>query len=177
MNNRIEFKNSRPIFTTNFSGDPTRDYFGSSARKLSVIIQDKQLAMDMREDGFNIKETKPREGEDEGFTPEYFVNVNLNFNSKRPPKVYLISGKRQVLLTEETVGQLDEMRIKTINMILNPYQSDARATKTLYVSSMQVVQDLDDDPYAMEYNSYLYDKEQSLSGDDVDIEFEEVPFR
>lgn len=173
---RIELKNARPIFMTNFAGDPKRDNFGSAARKVTLVIPDEKVVKDLIRDGVNVRETRPREGEEEGYIPEHFVTVNLNFNAKFPPKVYLISGNSQVLLDEEDVGMLDTVRIKHVNAIVNPYQYSPSSNTTLYVSSMQVVQDLEDDPYAAEYIQRKGEQGNDTGGTDDPYHEDELPF-
>lgn len=98
------------IFTTNFSGDPARDRFGSDKRRVNVVIPTVEQAMDMRAMGINVKETHPNPNYtyDEPFVPTYYVPVTVNVDSKWPPHVYWITlqGKR-LLCTPETIGQLD----------------------------------------------------------------------
>ena len=74
---------------------------------------------------------------------------------KYPPKVYLVSGNCEPkLLDEDSVGSIDQMRVKNVNVILNPYEYDpANNGMSLYVRTMYVEQDLDDDPYAARYRA------------------------
>ena len=76
----VSIENTRFIFRTNFSGDPERDSFGSTARKANIIIPDEELALSLRDEGFNVKQTKPREGEEEDYIPKYFVSISLNYD-------------------------------------------------------------------------------------------------
>ena len=57
-----------------------------------------------------------------------------------------------MLLDEESVSCIDQMRIKNVNVILNPYEYDpVNNGLSLYIRTMYVEQDLDDDPYAAQY--------------------------
>lgn len=169
--NFIFVENTKPIWTTNFSGDPTRDKFGSNARQLSIEIPNHEQARDLIDDGFNVRMTKPKDGDDDGFVPTYFVSVKLNYNSKFPPKVYLVSGEAEpVLLDEETVGTLDYCRIKNINAVLNPYNNPNTHRNSLYVQTMYVEQDIDADPFASRYRKDRNDgpvKYESASDDEL----------
>ena len=114
--------------------------------------------------------TKPREGEEEDFVPTYFVSVNINYDSKWPPKIYLVSGNSEpVLLDEDTVNELDHCRIKNINAVLNPYNNPNTHRTSLYVQTMYVEQDLESDPFASRYARF--DRESPTYGTD-----EELPF-
>lgn len=148
----ISIENTRPIFVPNFSGDPERDRFGSNARQVNLVIPDPEQALDLRDAGFNVKETKPREDDGDDFEPVYYVNVKLNYNSDYPPRVYLVSGDADpVLLDEESVDMLDRCYILNINAVLNPYYNQRTDRKSLYVRTMYVEQDIEEDPFASRY--------------------------
>lgn len=149
-NNRIILENTRFIYDTNFAGDPMRDRFKSTQRRANVIIPDPAIAHQMIDDGFNVKQTVPREGEEEGFIPTYFVSVVINYESKFPPRIFLVVGDSEpVLLDAESVAVLDTIRASNVDVFLNPRVWDRG--KTLYVNTMYVTQDLTADPFAMKY--------------------------
>lgn len=156
----IAIENTRFIFNTNFSGDPERDSYGDIRRKANIIIPDPEQAKDLIKAGFRVRETRPRKDEDpEEFTPEYCIPVILKYRDrtgalvKYPPKVYLVVDDNEpVLLDEDTVGKLDSIRARNVNVILNPYEYDpANNGVNLYIRTMYVEQELDDDPYAARY--------------------------
>ncbi len=161
MNTRtIAIDDTRFIFATNFSGDPTKDRFNDARRKANVLIPDPEQAKDLIKMGIKVRETRPRPDDDpEEFVPEYFVPVLLKYRNrtgqpvKYPPRVYLVSGDNEpVPLDEESVDCIDQMRVKNVNVILNPYEYDpANNGVSLYIRTMYVEQDLDDDPYAARY--------------------------
>ena len=66
-----------------------------------------------------------------------------------------MSGEGEpVLLDEDTVEEIDSMRVKNVNVILNAYEYDpANNGLSLYIRTMYVEQDLDDDPYAARYRN------------------------
>lgn len=143
------------IFETNFSGDPKRDRFGNNQRKANLVIPDIDLARQLIDEGYNVRLTKPREGEEEGFIPRYFVSVKLNYDSKWPPKVYLVTEENGgVLLDAESVCCIDNMWVESVNAVLNPYEGPNG--KSLYVKSMEVFQKLDDDPITSKYARRAY---------------------
>ena len=147
----ISIENTKFIFKTNFSGDPERDNFGSDARRANIIIPDPEMAMDMLRDGFNVKQTKPKPDE-EDFEPTYFVAVNVNYDTEWPPRIYLVSGDAEpVLLDEESVGMLDRCYVLNVNAVLNPYRNQRTGRSSLYVRTMYVEQDIEDDPFAHRY--------------------------
>lgn len=157
------------IFATNFSGDLSKDRFADSRRKANLLIPDPEQAKDLIKAGFKVRETRPRPDDDPNeFVPEYFVTVLLKYRNragqpvKYPPKVYLVSGDNEpVLLDEDSVSCIDSMRVKNVNVILNPYEYDpVNNGLSLYIRTMYVEQDLDDDPYAARYRSRQEDYEE-----------------
>lgn len=149
----ICIENTRFIFQTNFSGDPERDRFGSDARKANLVIPDYMQARELIDAGFNVRQTKPREGDEEDFVPTYFVSVNANYDTDWPPKIYLVSGDAEPrLLDEDSVGILDKCSILNVNAVLNPYHNARTHRSSLYVRTMYVEQNLEEDPFAHLYN-------------------------
>lgn len=93
----------------NFSGDPSRDAWGSDRNKFMIVIPPEAI-QDFMDKGVNVKQTRPRPGEEEGFEPTYFVTVNVNPysvvyqaeggnpSSVYPPSVDIICGPNKHLL-------------------------------------------------------------------------------
>lgn len=148
----ISIENTRFIFRTNFSGDPERDTFGSEARKANIVIPSEEQALDMIDQGFNVKTTKPKPGEEIDFVPTYFVSINVNYDTDWPPKIYLVSGDATpVLLDSESIDILDKCYVLNVDVVLNPYRNQRTGKSSLYVRTMYVTQDVDDDPFAHRY--------------------------
>ena len=159
--NLVIVENGKFIFDTNFAGDPKKDRFGSDERKANLVIPDIDLARELIDDGFNVRLTKPRVGEEEGFVPRYFVKVKLNYKSTWPPKVYLVTDDdRSVLLDEESVACLDDIWVDRVNAVLNRYEGPNG--KSLYVKSMEVYQKVDDDPISAKYRRRNRDEEEEI---------------
>lgn len=161
MDKRITIDNTRFIFPTNFSGNPANDRFADTRRKCNIIIPDPEQARDLIKQGIKVRETTPRGDEDpRDFIPEYFVTAVLKFEDrmgnpvKYPPKIYLVvDDNPPVLLNEDTIDRLDQIRVKNVNVILNAYEYDpVNHSKSLYIRTMYVEQDMDDDPYAARYS-------------------------
>lgn len=159
QNNVIAVDDTNFIFATNFSGNPDNDRFNDSRRKANILIPNPAQAIELRNEGFNVRETSPREDDDPAnFNPEYFVQALLSYRKrngqpvKYPPKVYLVVGNSEpLLLDEESVACLDQIRVKNVNVILNRHEHDTGVN--LYIRTMYVEQDLDDDPYAARYRN------------------------
>ena len=102
--------------------------------------------------GLNVRETAPREGDGPEFKPEYFIAVKANYRSKYPPKIYLVSGDSEaVLLHEDSLVDIDKMRVENVNVVLNIYENPNTGKCSLYVRTMYVEQAVDSDPFAARY--------------------------
>ena len=91
--------------------------------------------------GWNVKIKAPRE---EGDEPFIYLPVKIKFND-RGPKVYLKSGHNAILLTEETVGMLDDIDIVSVDLDIRPYDDEGsgRPFRAAYVQSLWVTQEVD----------------------------------
>ena len=87
---KVNIDDTRFIFATNFSGDPSRDRFGSSTRRVNVVIPTQEMVDHLISLGVKVRQTKPNPERtyDEPFVPTYFVPVTVNMNSQWPPHVY-----------------------------------------------------------------------------------------
>lgn len=154
------------IYKTNFSGDPDRDTYGNTQRKGNLIIPDIEQARRLIDEGFNVKLTKPKPGEEEGFIPRYYVAIKVNYESEWPPKIFLMTGENDrhgVLLDAESVSNIDYMWIDNVNVVLNKYEG--KNGKSLWVKSMEVFQKMDDDPISMRHSDV--NRDQSDEEDDI----------
>lgn len=148
----IFLENTKFIYHTNFAGDPNKDKYHNNTRRGNIIIPDEEMALEMREAGYNVKNTQPREGEEEGFVPTYYVPIIIGYkHPKRKPKVVLVTNGVAQELDEENVGTLDDIYVLNVNVTLHPRFSQERNCWTLYVSQIYVEQDVEDDPWAGRY--------------------------
>lgn len=130
----------------NFKGEEGQ-YNRKGDRNFSLVIPDEEIAEALMNDtnrygiGWNVKIKAPRE---EGDQPFMTLGVKVKFNDIGP-KIYLISGNRRVLLTEETVGMLDDIEIASIDMDIRPYDDEisGKPFRAAYLKSMVVTQNLD----------------------------------
>lgn len=149
----VMLDNTRFIFKTNLSGDPDRDEsYHSSDRICNIVIPTQEQADELASRGFNVRQTKPKEGEEAGFVPTYFVKAKANYDSQYPPKIYLVSGDEEPeLLNEDSVGNVDYVYVLRVNAVLSPYYSEGNHTWSLYIKTMYVEQDVENDPFAARY--------------------------
>ena len=118
----IIMRNARLIFR-NFAGKA--DNFNAAGnRNFSVVIDDADLAMQLKGDGWNVKMRPPR---DEDGDPLYYLSVKVNFGSYRPPKIYKVTldaegkQKNKVQLDEDSVDCLDYAELKKCDLKISPY--------------------------------------------------------
>lgn len=156
MRDRYMIEDSNFIFKTNLAGEYRKeDRYPSNARTCNIIINDPSLAAEMLDDGFNVRKTRPNEGYEEDFEPEFFVKATLKYKSEggaRNPVVCVVDGNGESTpLNEETVGQIDHMRIErdSVCATLSPYTKGEHPT--LYIQALYVKQDLDDDYWASKF--------------------------
>ena len=142
----LEFENAKIIFR-NFEGRASK-FNAEGKRNFCLIINPADVDA-MRADGWNVKETKPRNEDD---PVEYYIKVNLNYASRIQPKVYMIAGRKKTLLTEQTVGELDFAEIQHIDLIISPYHwtRDTDSGVSAWVSKMYV--EILEDRFADKYN-------------------------
>lgn len=142
------------IFSTNFSGDPSRDRFNSPKRKVNVIIPTKEQADEIAALGVNVKVTRPNPNRtyDGEYIPKYYVKVGINMDLTKPPKIVWVTPTgAKVECTKENVGNLDYIRVKNVNCMAKVVKKKNVPGYSLYAHVMYVEQSVDYDPYAHLY--------------------------
>lgn len=131
----IEIEGARLIFP-NFSGRGDQ-YNREGDRNFGVVIPDTELALTLQEDGWNIHALRPR---NEGDDPTYWLPVAVKYGDY-PPHIYMISGRKKVLMDEKTIGLLDDVEIECVDAIIRPYNwSTAQGSGVkAYIKTMYVV--------------------------------------
>lgn len=110
------------IVYKNFSGDPTALNPDGGKRSFCLVLIP-EVADILRADGWNVKFRAPRDESEEGF---YYTQINVNVDSKFPPKIVLISTfngnrvKRELHGNE--VQRLDKLRLENIDVCIHPYE-------------------------------------------------------
>ena len=173
----VHFDDTRFIFRTNFSGDPARDRFGSDKRQFNIVIPSDQQAHDLAMGGVNVRWTQPNPNHtyDGEFVPKPFVRVNVNLESKWPPEVYLIAPNGvKTLLTPETIGVLDSIRVKNVccqaKMVEKKNFPNQYALYAQYIYVEQA-EDLYPDPYANRYATVPEADTEMAPASDDDMPF------
>lgn len=92
-------------------------------------------------DGWNVKIKPPYEdGEDP------FMHMKVNVSTKRScPPIYVNSAGNVRRLDEETMGTIDHIAIRCVNLDIRPYDDKmhGRSFRTAYLDSIEVIQEID----------------------------------
>ena len=133
VKNNITMENARIGFR-NFSGAEGK--FNPAGRKNFCVFIDRDVALKLEDDKWNIKWLNPR---DEGDEPQAYLQVSVAYNIMAP-KIVLISSHGKTILTDETVSLLDWAEVKTIDLIIRPYNWDVNGKSGVkaYIKSMYV---------------------------------------
>jgi len=133
----IVIENARIIFR-NLSGKPSQ--FNPTGKRSFALVLTQEEAATFSKDGWNVKYLKPREPGDE---PTPYLNVNVKFREdipERNPKVYMVTGRSKVLLTEQTIGAIDFADILNVDLVVSPYRwnMNGREGVSAYLKTMYV---------------------------------------
>ncbi len=149
----INIENAR-IMWLNFSGEE-REFNSEGERNFCVAIEDPKLATKLAEDGWNVKIWIPK-GEDleeDERRPIQYLKVKVSYKyDYYAPKVVMVTRKNQVLLNEDTIGELDTAKITNADVTIVPSEWEVNGKtgikaylKTLYVT-------IEEDEWAAKYD-------------------------
>lgn len=102
------------IVFRNFQGKEGQ-YNREGDRNFCVIL-DPEIAEAMKEDGWNIKQLKERDG----VPGDFYVQVSVGYKG-RPPRIVMVSSKGRVELGQHEVDVLDWVDIRQADLIIRPY--------------------------------------------------------
>ena len=144
---RLSIEGANIIFR-NFSG---RDGKCNKAgdRNFCVFIDDDELVEDLVSDGWNVRILAPR---DDGDKARHYLPVAVSFKY-RPPQVYLETRRKQTLLSEDMVSELDYADIVNADLTINPRiwgDDEERIKAYLKTAHFQIEEDEFADKYARE---------------------------
>lgn len=141
------------IFHKNFSGRATQ-FNREGDRNFSVILPP-EIVDAVINDGWRVR-TLPPKADVEGSEPLNFIDVRVNYDSTRPPEVYLVTAKNTILLDKDTVGTIDRAEIVNVDLILHPHPWEAAGKSGVkaYLKKMYIT--IADDPLAEKYGTGFY---------------------
>lgn len=150
------------IIFRNFAGIE-REFNAEGERNFSVVLPP-ELAKKMLDDGWRVKQLKPRgEDEEEG---DYHIKVKVNYKKGRPPRVVMVSSRGRTDLGADEVDILDYAEIKQCDVVLNGWWSDmAGGGYSAFLKSIFIT--INEDELDLKYAS-LPDADQNPSVDRAD---------
>lgn len=130
----------------NFSGKPSE--YNKNGDRITGVIIPPELVNELVDEGWNVKQTKPRDPQDE---PLYYMNVRCRFDNF-PPKVYLCTQRKKTKLDEETIDQIDYSEIDFVDIEISPYDytTPMGSGRTAYIKTMYV--NVIEDAFAEKYD-------------------------
>lgn len=152
------------IIFKNFSGKEDR-YNRAGDRNFCVLIDDPSEAERLAAIGWNVKYLRPL---DEDSDPQAYIQIAVNYKNIEP-NIYMVTNKNKVRLSESTVGNLDSADIKTVDLIVSPYnwEVNGKSGVKAYCKTMYVT--IDEDVFAGKYD---FDHLGDPQFDDMD----DIPF-
>lgn len=108
----VTIENARLTFR-NFSGKRGNREFG--------VILPRETALQMKADGWNVKQFEPREGDVE--EPDFYILIKIGKSkANRLPKIELSNSRGRVILqNDDELDTLDKIDIDKIDVTIFPY--------------------------------------------------------
>lgn len=147
------------IIFRNFAGREDK-YNRAGDRNFCVFIDDPDTVQKLVDDGWNIRVMQPRE---DGDQPRHYIQVAVSFKNF-PPKVVMITRKKQTKLDEESIESLDFAEIRNVDLTIRPYnwviQEGTKNEKSgikAYLKTMYIT--IEEDEFAEKYGSDEFPEE------------------
>lgn len=135
----LQMDDARIIYR-NFSGLGSK-FNREGDRNFSVVIEDRETADMLIEEGWNVKIKAPRDDDE---MPFMHLPIKIKFTD-RGPNVYLRTGEVTNKLDEESIDCLDNIDILGVNLDIRPYdwEVNGKSGRTAYLQSIEVIQEVD----------------------------------
>lgn len=133
QDNTVTVENARIIFR-NFAGRETM--YNREGDRNFVLVLPEDIAVQMLEDGWNVKKKDPR---DEGDPNEWHLQVSVGYKG-RPPRIVMITSRGRTELGEDEVELLDWSEFRNVDLIVRPYNWEVSGKSGIkaYLKSMFV---------------------------------------
>ena len=167
----LQIDDARIVFR-NFEGRASK-YNRQGDRNFALVIDDREIADALINEGWNVRIKPPRE---DGDAPFMYMLVKVKFNNYGP-KVYLKTGDVKNRLDEESVRCLDDVEIARVDLDIRPYDwemSDGKSGRTAYLQAICVEQEVD--RFASEQVSFGNDRNDWLKSAAENAENDDLPF-
>lgn len=165
----LVIEGARIIFR-NFAGREGM-YNRDGDRNFCVLLEP-ELAVQMAEDGWNVKSLKAREETDD-VQPYLMVTVGFKI---RPPRIVMITSRGRTDLSEHEVEVLDWVDVRNVDLIVRPYEwaVNGKTGIKAYLKSLFIT--IDEDVLELKYADVPETRAITAKGDDIiDVEFFEEP--
>lgn len=153
----------------NFSGR-AGDYNEEGDRNFCLFL-DHDLSVELKEDGWNIRYTKPKDPDE---MPKAYMPVKASFG-RFPPRVVQVTSRNKNKLSEHEMGEFDVAEIIKVDVTVRPHRWN-RAGKsgvTAYLKTLYVT--IAEDDFESDYYDIPYASDYKMTPVDV-IDEDEVPF-
>lgn len=120
----------------NFEG--REKLYNDKGQRSFCVDLPEELAQQMKADGWNVRRTKADEDGVEGIP---YVNVAVGYKI-RPPRIVLMTDRVRTVLDEESVGILDGVNMKNVDLIARGSEYEPGKLKA-YLQSLYVQIDED----------------------------------
>lgn len=142
--NNLVHENAKLMFR-NFAG--REDTFNAAGDRNFVIFLENDKAEAMKAEGWNIKQLRPREEDEQ---PQSYLAVAVSYKN-RPPKIVVITSKARTELDEETLPMLDYAEIKNADIMLSPYEWEVNGNKGIKAYLKTAFITLEEDALELKY--------------------------
>ena len=115
--NDVTIEDARIAFR-NFAGK--EDKYNRAGDRNFAILLTQEVAIQMEEAGWNVKQLKARD-EDEPTETQPYIQVAVSYKN-RPPRIILLTSRGRNPVDEDLVEMLDYAEIENVDVTLTPYQ-------------------------------------------------------
>ena len=117
-NNTITIRNANVDGrTANFTGH-ARGPKEKEGKRYFLIKLEPELAEELQNNGWNVKWTKERP-DNPDYEPYPYIKVNINYNLRKRPSVYMVTKNNKTLLTEDTIEQLEGCYFEKVDVTIS----------------------------------------------------------
>ena len=134
----------------NFKGEGSK--FNAEGRRNFVLVLDPDVAKELadagwrvKKNGYDAKQDRRRTGDmnDDLEEAEYRLTVNVNMDSKNPPKCFKKTETTLIPLDEKTVGSLDYTDSSDVYLEINGYDGNGTGLFAGYLKTIVVTMEND----------------------------------
>lgn len=146
-------KNARIGFL-NFAG-AAKQYNDAGDRNFTIFLEP-EIAEEMRNDGYNVKQLKRREDDDPNEPLQDILKVAVSYRI-RAPKIFLVTSRGKTPIGEGEVSMLDWQDILKVDLSLNPSAWDVNGKTGI--------------------KAYLQSMYMTIQEDELDLEYADLDYR